>query len=210
MDDPEAFISNLPSEAKLAKDRLRRAGFKYSPDFLSALHDDASCAAWYKAVDIDFLGYGTRAYAVLHVELPHYVVGMTDVEHRWMATYDQITSNRTEAVSTLLELVAKVERHEVEVRNHQFYTVNETIKSKHVVTNMSKLSEGGHKAGCKCGFCANKGKFGKKADDTGADKDKDKSKESKAESLIKRKVNIPRPRSESQRASKIVSKLLDD
>ena len=27
-----------------------------------------------------------------------------------------------------------------------------------------RIDEAGHKAGCKCGFCANKGKFGKKAD----------------------------------------------
>jgi len=28
------------------------------------------------------------------------------------------------------------------------------------------LTEGKHKAGCTCGFCKNKGKFGKKSDDT--------------------------------------------
>jgi ribosomal protein L37AE/L43A len=40
----------------------------------------------------------------------------------------------------------------------------------------TRLTEGGHKAGCKCGFCANKGKFGKKKDkeDKGTDKKKDK------------------------------------
>ena len=31
-------------------------------------------------------------------------------------------------------------------------------------TGMSTVTEGKHKAGCKCGFCANKGKFGKKSD----------------------------------------------
>jgi len=44
-----------------------------------------------------------------------------------------------------------------------------------------RLTEGGHKAGCKCGFCANKGKFGKKKDkeeDEGTDK-KDKKKDKK-------------------------------
>ena len=68
-----------------------------------------------------------------------------------------------------------------------------------------KITEGGHKAGCKCGFCANKGKFGKKADDD--TKAKDDKKESKAESLIRRKAATPRV--ESRRASKIVSSMLD-
>ena len=195
IDDPEAFISNLPPETKLAKDRLRRAGFKYSPDFLSAPNADASCAAWYKTVDIDFLGYGTRACAVLHVELPHYVIGMTDIEHRWMATYAEVTGNRTEAVSKLLELVAKVERHELEVRNQQFHPVTETLKSKHVVTNMSKITEGRHKDGCKCGFCQNMNKLRKGKSD-GGDKADDKPKEDKE-------------KNESRRAARIVSKLLD-
>ena len=77
-------------------------------------------------------------------------------------------------------------------------------ESKPVVKAM-KITEGGHKAGCKCGFCLNKGKFGKKADDDSAAKD-DK-KESKAESLIRHKT--PSPRLENRRASKIVSTLLD-
>lgn len=32
------------------------------------------------------------------------------------------------------------------------------------------LIEGGHKAGCQCGFCKNKGKFGKKKEDEGGEK----------------------------------------
>lgn len=70
-----------------------------------------------------------------------------------------------------------------------------------------KITEGGHKAGCKCGFCANKGKLGKKADDD--TKAKDDKKESTAESLIRRKTATPAPRTESRRASKIVSSMLD-
>lgn len=79
------------------------------------------------------------------------------------------------------------------------------MKESRPVVKAMKISEGGHKAGCKCGFCANKGKFGKKADDDTAEKD-DK-KESKAESLIRRKPDAPRL--ESRRAAKIVSNLLD-
>jgi hypothetical protein len=30
---------------------------------------------------------------------------------------------------------------------------------------IDSLFEGGHKAGCQCGFCKNKGKFGKKKED---------------------------------------------
>lgn len=199
IDDPESFISNLPSEATLAKDRLRRAGFRYSPDFLATPNADDSCAAWYKSVDIDFLGYGPRAYVVLQVELPHYVIGMTDIEHRWMATYDQVTGNRTEAVNKLLELTARLERHELEVRNQQFHTVLET-ESKRVVNNMSKITEGRHKAGCQCGFCKNmnllrKNKGGKPDKADKADDKADKDNETKNESL---------------RAAKIVAKLLDD
>lgn len=67
-----------------------------------------------------------------------------------------------------------------------------------------KITEGGHKAGCKCGFCTNKGKFGKKADDDSA---KDDKKDSTAESLIRRKTAAPRV--ENRRASKIVSSMLD-
>lgn len=39
----------------------------------------------------------------------------------------------------------------------------------------AEISEGGHKPGCQCGFCKNKGKMGKKSDDEGekADDDKD-------------------------------------
>ena len=69
-----------------------------------------------------------------------------------------------------------------------------------------KITEGGHKAGCKCGFCANKGKLGKKADDADKAK-KDDKKDSTAESLIRRKAVAPRV--ESRRASKIVSSMLD-
>jgi len=39
------------------------------------------------------------------------------------------------------------------------------------------ISEGGHKAGCQCGFCKNKGKFGKKKDEGGEGGEKEEGKE---------------------------------
>lgn len=60
----------------------------------------------------------------------------------------------------------------------------------------NKISEGGHKAGCTCGFCQNKGKFGKKDDaKDGMDKGGDKKK---------------KPDGPSITAESIVSKLLED
>jgi hypothetical protein len=37
------------------------------------------------------------------------------------------------------------------------------------IMDEAEISEGGHKAGCQCGFCKNKGKFGKKAKEEGND-----------------------------------------
>lgn len=37
----------------------------------------------------------------------------------------------------------------------------------------AELREGGHKAGCKCGFCANKGSFGKKKSEPESEKESD-------------------------------------
>jgi len=48
----------------------------------------------------------------------------------------------------------------------------------------SKLTEGGHRAGCTCGFCKNKGKLGKKADD--ADASKKDEKKPTAESIVRK------------------------
>lgn len=48
---------------------------------------------------------------------------------------------------------------------------------------MRKFNEGGHKAGCQCGFCKNKGKFGKKADADASEKD---DKKPTAESIVKK------------------------
>lgn len=45
----------------------------------------------------------------------------------------------------------------------------------------TQLTEGGHKAGCQCGFCKNKGKFGKKADD-----EKPDDKKPTAESVVRK------------------------
>lgn len=54
----------------------------------------------------------------------------------------------------------------------------------------TKLNEGGHKAGCQCGFCKNKGSLGKKKDDKSKDE---------------------QPKTESRpTATSIVKKLLDD
>ncbi len=47
---------------------------------------------------------------------------------------------------------------------------------------MRKLNEAGHKAGCTCGFCKNKGKLGKKAEDD----DKSDEKKPTAESIVKK------------------------
>ena len=51
--------------------------------------------------------------------------------------------------------------------------------------NQNLNERGAHKAGCECGFCKNKGSFGKKKD---ADKDKSDGdeKESTAESIVRR------------------------
>ena len=49
------------------------------------------------------------------------------------------------------------------------------------------ITEAGHKAGCTCGFCKNKGKFGKKADDTDASK-KDEKKPT-AESIVSKMLD---------------------
>jgi hypothetical protein len=46
-----------------------------------------------------------------------------------------------------------------------------------------ELAEGGHKAGCTCGFCKNKGSFGKKKKDEGGDDDKGDDKEGMEEGL---------------------------
>lgn len=108
-------------------------------------------------------------------------------------------------------LIGKLNKEKVKTYNGTDFEPGnwETFKmseSRPVVKAM-KITEGGHKAGCKCGFCANKGKFGKKADDD--TKAKDDKKESTAESLIRRKTATPAPRTESRRASKIVSSMLD-
>lgn len=47
-----------------------------------------------------------------------------------------------------------------------------------------KLNERGHKAGCTCGFCKNKGSLGKKSDDK--DEKKDDGKKLTAESIVKK------------------------
>jgi hypothetical protein len=46
-----------------------------------------------------------------------------------------------------------------------------------------KLNERGHKAGCTCGFCKNKGKLGKSDD---KDEKKDDGKKLTAESIVKK------------------------
>lgn len=68
------------------------------------------------------------------------------------------------------------------MRSSESVVTSNRMKAKTVIT------EGGHKAGCKCGFCANKGSLGKKKDEKPAE---DKT-----------------PKNES-RARKIVSKMLD-
>lgn len=45
----------------------------------------------------------------------------------------------------------------------------------------TKIDEGRHRAGCTCGFCKNKGKFGKKAEDEKPDE-----KKPTAESIVKK------------------------
>lgn len=58
----------------------------------------------------------------------------------------------------------------------------------------AELSEGGHKAGCKCGFCMNKGKFGKKSDDDGEKKDEGDDKEGMEEAMpIRPPMGRPTP-----------------
>lgn len=51
------------------------------------------------------------------------------------------------------------------------------------------LREGGHKAGCQCGFCKNKGSFGKKKDDGGEGKEKEKKEEVTAESIVNKMLD---------------------
>lgn len=48
---------------------------------------------------------------------------------------------------------------------------------------MRKITEGKHRDGCTCGFCKNKGKFGKKADADASEKDE---KKPTAESIVKK------------------------
>lgn len=73
------------------------------------------------------------------------------------------------------ELVVKLERNELDIINGNFYPVEESMK---------KLIEGKHKDGCQCGFCKNKGKFGRKTDT--AETGSDDSKKPTAESIVRR------------------------
>jgi hypothetical protein len=60
-------------------------------------------------------------------------------------------------------------------------------------TKSESLSEGGHKAGCQCGFCKNKGSFGKKKEgEKEGDKEGEKSEkdESKAQALVRRMLEM--------------------
>jgi hypothetical protein len=52
---------------------------------------------------------------------------------------------------------------------------------------MRNINEGGHKAGCTCGFCKNKGKFGKKAD--ADDTSKKDEKKPTAESIVRKMLD---------------------
>lgn len=57
----------------------------------------------------------------------------------------------------------------------------------------AEISEGGHKPGCQCGFCKNKGKFGKKSDDEGEKKDDEGEKDSMAEAHMPMRRPMGRP-----------------
>ena len=87
------------------------------------------------------------------------------------------------------------------------FGLNQSRKIEIVVSSMitnKRFNEGGHKAGCQCGFCKNKGKFGKKDDDKDIDSggtggggtenaskwdDAKKDKKPTAESIVKRMLD---------------------
>ena len=52
-----------------------------------------------------------------------------------------------------------------------------------------KLNEGGHKAGCQCGFCKNKGSFGKKKKEDGEEAKGKDDKEPTAESIVNKMLD---------------------
>lgn len=58
----------------------------------------------------------------------------------------------------------------------------ESVEDIQALMSEGELAEGGHKAGCQCGFCKNKGSFGKKKKDEGGEGD-DEGKEDMEENL---------------------------
>lgn len=191
-DDPESFLKNLPPERAYIAQVLWRAGFNFDAEWFRDYEDDDSDddferdpypeeSAWYRRVNID----GHNPYRITNIIIaneasnpnkPTCYVACTDIEGRPVANYaERLTF--AEAAAKAQELVDKLERRELEVINHRFRPVNESSY------RMRKLTEGGHKAGCQCGFCKNKGKFGKKSDDDAKDK-KDDGKKPTAESIV--------------------------
>lgn len=187
IDDPESFLRSLPPTRYYIAQELQRAGFRWDYDWNKSYEDEddedrepsPEEGAYYKSVHPP----GWDGYRVSSVTIQSesgddpdaatWYVAANNIEGQQVAVYQEHLP-LAHAAKLAQELVVKLDAGQLEVVNNRLRPVDESMK----------LNEGKHKAGCQCGFCKNKGKFGKKADD--ADASKKDEKKPTAESIVRK------------------------
>lgn len=190
IDDPESFVSNLPSERALALELLNKSGFNYAA---GARYCDVATNA--------FDGGFVRVRIQSHLSLGDYIYDVTCLDKdSYLICHYMKDSSILKTARAAADLVVKLRNNEVRFRagDHQLVPVtNESMKT------TRDLIEGGHKPGCTCGFCKNKGSFGKKK---GGKSEKDcKPGDKDCDEPKKKASDGPKITAEG-----IVSKMLDD
>jgi hypothetical protein len=159
-DNPEAFLAHLPPTKELHVQELRRNMFNYVQDFFYDNEEESDDVRMYTedgayVRQVPNSYNGRDIYVAVRDDHPNperrrSEVVLTDLQHRTITTYRHHISF-AEAAMSAIALAAKLENGQAEI-----------VGRNRLIVHESMITESKHKADCTCGFCKNKGSFGKK------------------------------------------------